>query len=192
MSNTFKGESLKPIAVLTVICVVVAALLAAINTVTGPMIEERKNQAIKESLLLVMPDGEFANESDVLRADAPKTVKGVYTEKNGKGYVVVLSTNKGYTGKEIGLTVAIGTDGKIIKAVITQNEESIVPSNMKPGGSYGDAYKGADADTVADVVTGATVKYTEKAIKNALKDAFDYLDFEISTEKENSQNGGNG
>ena len=177
MSKTFKFENIKPIVVLTLICVVVAALLAAINTVTGPIISDRQNQAVKESLLLVMPDGEFENESDELRADAPETVKEVYTEKNGKGYVVILSTNKGYTGKNIGMTVAIGTDGKIIKAVITQNEESIVPADLKPGGSYGDAYKGADADTVADVVTGATVKYTEKAIKNALKDAFTYLDF---------------
>ena len=177
IKKIFSKSNLAPVIVLSVICLSVALILGLVNMLTSPEIERRNAAAVKESLSIVMEDGEFNSKADELRADAPETVKAVYTEKNGKGYVVVLSTNKGYTGKEIGITVAISTEGKIIKSVITKNEESIVPADLKPMGTYGNAYTDATADTVADVVTGATVKFTEAAIKSALEDAFAYLDF---------------
>ena len=177
IKKIFSKSNLAPVIVLSVICLSVALILGLVNMITSPEIERRNAAAVKESLSIVMEDGEFNSKPDELRADAPETVKAVYTEKNGKGYVVVLSTNKGYTGKEIGITVAISTEGKIIKSVITKNEESIVPADLKPMGTYGNAYTDATADTVADVVTGATVKFTEAAIKSALEDAFAYLDF---------------
>jgi len=172
MKKIFTKKNLLPVIVLTLICLIVAALMASVNMITKPEIEERNAKKIKESLEIVMPDGEFGSEADPLPKDAPETVKQIFTEKNGKGKVVVLETTKGYTGKPIGITVAIDPDGKIIKSVITRNEESIVPSNMKPMGSYGDAYTGASADEVLDVVTGATVSFSEGAIKDALFDAF--------------------
>ena len=173
----FTKENLKPLIVLSGICLTIAIVLGLVNFFAAPVIEERNAAAVKESLSIVMPDGEFGAKPDELKANAPETIKNVYTEKSGKGYVVVLVTTKGYTGKEIGLTVAIDTEGKIIKAVITKNEESIVPSNMKPMGTYGDAYTDATAETVTDVDTGATVKFSESAIKGALTDAFVYLGF---------------
>ncbi|MBE6634676.1 MAG: hypothetical protein E7617_00560 [Ruminococcaceae bacterium] len=171
----FSKKNLMPVAVLSVICIAVALLLGVANLITAPEIERRNNEAIFESLRIVIPDGEFNPEPDPLRDDAPETVKKVYTEKTGKGTVIILETTKGYTGKAIGITTAIDNDGKIINTVITKNEESIVPPSLKPMGTYGDAYKDATADTVADVETGATVRYTEAAIKGALKDAFTYL-----------------
>jgi plastocyanin len=170
-------KTLMPILVLVSICVIVAALLGVVNSFTAPEIKAANAAKVKESLDIVMPDGSFGEAPDELRDNAPETVKEVYTDKNGKGHVVVLKTNKGYTGKDIGITVAIDTEGKIIKAVVTQNEESIVPPELKPMGSYGDSYVGADADTALDLVTGATVKFTESAIKNALYDAFTYLGY---------------
>ena len=142
IKNAFKKENLMPVAVLVSICIIVAALLGAVNMLTSPVIETASAEAIKESLSIVMPDGEFGSESDALREDAPDTVKQVFTEKAGKGTVVVLLTNKGYTGNDIGITVAIDTEGKIIKAVVTKNDESIVPSSMAPGGDYGDSFIG--------------------------------------------------
>lgn len=164
-----------PIVILSVICIIVAALLGGVNYFTSKVIEERNNQAIIDSLKIAFPDGDFNPTPDELKGNAPATVKSVYTEKNGKGHVVILSTTKGYTGKAIGITVGIDNDGKIVKAVITENGESIVPQNMRPFGSYGDAYIGAGVDDVADVETGATVKFTETAIKDALKDALRYI-----------------
>ena len=168
-------KNLMPVIILTAICIIVAALLAAVNALTAPIIDDRNNAAINESLGKVMEGGKFNSEPDELKDGAPQTISKVYTEKNGKGTVVVLVTNKGYTGKNIGITVGIGSDGKITGMQITQNEESIVPSELKPGGSYGDNYIGAGADDIPELETGATVKFTESAIKNALNDAFVYL-----------------
>ncbi len=175
--NLMKKENLKPVLVLTLICVISALLLAGVNAITSPFILNANKTAIKESLNKVMKDGEFNDSPDALSQDAPAVIKEIYTEKNGKGKVVIVSTNKGYTGKEIGFSVAIDNDGKIINLVITKNEESIVPAILKPDGNYGESYKGVDADGIDKVVTGATVKYTEKAIKDALKEVFVYLDF---------------
>jgi len=169
-------KNIMPVVVLVVICIVVAAILGIVNMITAPIIAEKNNEAIKESLGKVMPDGEFDPEPDPLR-NAPETISQIFTEKNGKGTVVVLLTKKGYTGKNIGLTVAIDTEGKITGMVITQNDESIVPEELKPYGNYGDLYVGAGASDIATLETGATVSYTESAIKNAVTDAFVYLGF---------------
>ena len=170
-------KNIMPVVVLTAICVVVAALLGAVNLLTSPIIAERNDAAIQESLEKVMPGGLFNAEPDKLGADAPETVVKAYTEKTGKGTVVVLLTNKGYTGNAIGLTVGIDSDGKITGMVVTQNNESIVPNELKPGGTYGNHYVGAEAQDIPELSTGATVVYTEGAIKNAVTDAFVYLGF---------------
>lgn len=170
-------ENLKPILVLTLICLICALLLAGVNAITAPLIDAANKSAIKDSLQKVMKDGEFNDSPDSLTGEVPAVIKEIYTEKNGKGKVVIVSTNKGYTGKDIGFSVAIDNEGKIINLVITKNEESIVPAILKPDGGYGESYKGVGADGIDKVVTGATVKFTEKAIKDALRDVFVYLDF---------------
>jgi Na+-translocating ferredoxin:NAD+ oxidoreductase RnfG subunit len=170
-------KNLMPIIVLTAICITVAAILAAVNALTEPKVRERNEAAVSASLSAAMPGGQFNAEPDELKDNAPETITKVYTEKNGKGTVVVLLTNKGYTGKNIGFTVGIDADGKITGLQITQNEESIVPPELKPNGSYGDFYVGAGSDEIPELSTSATVVYTEGAIKSALEDAFIYLGF---------------
>ena len=170
-------KNLMPVIVLTAICIIVAALLGAINAITEPEIEERNEAAISASLSQAMPGGQFNSEPDELKEGAPATITKVYTEKNGKGTVLVLVTNKGYTGKNIGLTVGIDAEGKITGLQITQNEESIVPPELKPNGSYGNHYVGVGVDEVPELVTGASVVFTEGAIKGAINDAFVYLGF---------------
>ncbi len=170
-------KNLMPVIILTAICIIVAALLGAVNALTEPEIEERNEAAISASLSKAMPGGQFNSEPDELEPGAPATITKVYTEKNGMGTVVVLVTNKGYTGKNIGLTVGIDAEGKITGLQITQNEESIVPTELKPNGSYGNHYVGIGSDELPELSTGATVVYTEGAIKSALEDAFVYLGF---------------
>ena len=53
-------NNIKSIIVLPVICLVVAALLAAVNFITAPVIEKNAILAAQESLRVVLPDsGEF-------------------------------------------------------------------------------------------------------------------------------------
>lgn len=167
----------KPVIVLTLICIVVAGLLGGVHMLTEGVISGANEAVIKESLKSVMPEGDFDSKPDTLTGEVPETVKAVYTDKKGGGCVVILETNKGYTGKNIGLSVAISNTGSILKMQITKNEESIVPQNMKPMGDYGSLYSGVTAESLMELETGATVKYTEGAIKNAINDAFVYLGY---------------
>ncbi len=179
-------KNIMPVAVLGSICIVVAFLMGLVNMITSPIIREADEKAVKESLSIVMPNGEFNARADELKDGAPKTINAIYTDKNGLGYVAVLTTTKGYTGKAIGITVAFDKDGKIIKAVVTKNEESIVPAELKAGGTYGDKYIGVNAKDVASLVTGATVKFTESAIKGAINDASAYLGFIAASDNTNT------
>lgn len=167
----------KAIIVLVSICAAVALLLAGVNLLTKPVIEAANAELVLQSLKTVMPDGEFNSTPDELKDGAPETVKAVYTEKNGLGHVVMLVTTKGYTGKEIAITVSVTSDGKIGKMVITKNEESIIPPGFEAMGNYGDVYQGASAEDIELITTATPVKFTKDAIKGALKDAFKYLGY---------------
>ena len=69
MSTTKKEPGVAAmIIVLSVICLVVAALLGIINGITAPLIAENNNKTIQESLQVVMPADsydqvEFSDES---------------------------------------------------------------------------------------------------------------------------------
>ena len=160
-----KKKNIVPIIVLSVVCIVVAALLGVINKLTSPIIEEKHRLAVQESLRIVMPTGEFADPEE-LSEDMPDTVVAIYKELNGKGHVVVLKT-QGYAS-EISITVGVDAEGKVTKAVVTAEQET----HNKPGmDSYTDAFEGLDDKGVSGVelFTGATVSST--AIKNAVVDA---------------------
>ena len=65
-------KNMKPTLVLGAICIVVAALLAAVNLIADPIIKDRDAKAAVASLTIVMPDGEFDSVPDTLRPDARK------------------------------------------------------------------------------------------------------------------------
>jgi hypothetical protein len=175
----FTKKELKPVIVLGVICIVVALLVAGVNSFTGKKIEEDKQTAINNSLKDVMPGGDFENvtsEYDLLGT----TVTAVYRDKNGAGHVVTLSTAKGYTGNPILLTVAIadGDDGKgiITGAVVTNNPES---KGTEDTNAFFAALEGKNPDETlgVDLITGVT--YSSTAVRNAALDAFRVLDYDV-------------
>lgn len=166
-----KKQNLMPVIVLTLIGVIVAGLLAVVNMFTEGVIADAENAAIQESLRQVMPDGEFG-VAETLPDDAPKTVKSIYKEKNGKGHVVTL-TSRGYAS-DISITVGVDADGKITKAIVTSEQESHGKGGMK---NYTDNFTGLDAAGVESVelFSGATVSST--TIKNAIYDALVVLGY---------------
>ena len=175
----FTKKELKPVIVLGVICIVVALLVAGVNSFTGKKIEEDKQTAINNSLKEVMPGGNFENvtsEYDLLGS----TVTAVYRDKNGAGHVVTLSTAKGYTGNPILLTIAIadGDDGKgiITGAVVTNNPES---KGVEDTNKFFADLNGKNPDETLDVdlITGVT--YSSTAVRNAALDAFRVLGYDV-------------
>ncbi len=159
-------KNVLPVVVPTAICLVVAVLLGVVNMLTAPVIDEMEQQKVYDSLRVVL-DGTF--EQAQIPEGASETVKAVYKVTDGdtlKGHVVTLVT-KGYAG-DISITVGVDAEGKVTKAVITNQSESHGKSGMN---TYTDRFEGLNAQAAAsqDTFTGATVSST--AIRGAIVDA---------------------
>jgi Na+-translocating ferredoxin:NAD+ oxidoreductase RnfG subunit len=185
----FTKNDIKPVIVLGVIFLVAAVLIAGINVFTAPEVEKREQQAINDSLSAVMPGGEFENvttEFDLIGTSVTAVYKNTATEG---GYVVTLSTAKGYTGNPILLTIAIVdgevvdgvAQGKIVGAVVTSNPESkgVDQTNAFFEGLVG---KNPNETFETDLITGVT--YSSTAVRNAALDAFDVLGYKVPTVEE--------
>lgn len=161
-------ENVKSVVVLTLICLVVAALLAVTNFYTAPIIEANKANSANESLTIVMPDAAGFEELE-LPADKPATVQHIYKETSGLGYVAILSTTSQYSSGEMGITMAVGADGKISGMALTNYMES-----KDFGADYPQTYIGQDS-ALGGVDTVAGVTYSSTAFKDAVTDCFNVL-----------------
>ena len=156
-------NQLKSVLSLTVICAVVAVLLALTNSVTAPKIAEQENAAVNEALKIVLPNGENFQMIDISAFTMPETVIEAYKEDNG-GYVLKLKT-AGY-GSDLILMCGIDKEG-VVQGVsyISGNETLGVEA------TYGEKLKNATVDNIDSVETVAGATKTSKAFKNAAKDA---------------------
>lgn len=154
---------IKSVGALTVICAVIAILLALTNSITAPIIEKNANAAANDALLIVLPDGEEFTSVDLSAYELPATVTEAFTEKNG-GVVVKLTTS-GY-GSDMVIMVGIDGSGTVTGATCLSSNETLGYEK-----TYGENTVGATVDTVdgIDVIAGATK--TTAAYKGAVKDA---------------------
>ena len=153
----------KSVIALTVICGVVAVLLAITNSVTAPIIEKNAASAANEALLIVLPDGEEFTSVDLSAYELPSTVTEAFTEKNG-GVVVKLVTS-GY-GPDMVVMVGVDATGTVTGATCLSSNETL--SYEK---TYGETAIGFTAETIdsLDVISGAT--RTTEAYKGVVRDA---------------------
>ena len=161
-------KNIKPIWVLALICIVVAALLAGVNYVTSPRIREREEAKANAALLVVLP-GAKNFEKLTVTEDYPSGIKNAH--KADLGYVFEVSSK----GKE-NMTVMCGVDnnGALVKLdIITESETP----GYKDGvfdivkGDNG-VYNGKTAENLApELVSGATL--TSNGVYNAVKAALD-------------------
>lgn len=162
------NDSVKSVIALVVICLVVTLALSAVNYVTAPIIAENNANAVQGSFAEALPGADGFDELEPA-ADAPETVKGIYQEKNGLGYVVTLETTSQYSESPMGISVGIGTDGVIKNIVLTNYAET---KNF--GEEYPASYIGQDsALSGVELVSGVT--YSSTAFKNAITDAYTAL-----------------
>ncbi|MBQ2729208.1 MAG: FMN-binding protein [Clostridia bacterium] len=162
------NKSVKSIIVLPLICLIVVALLAAVNHITAPIIERNALIAEQESLRVVLPGSEMFEEQE-LPEDAPATITGVYKEENGKGYAVTVQTTSSYSQNPMTFTVGVDADGKITGVAVTNYSET------KDFGAYPDTFVGKDASLEGvDIVAGVT--YSSEAFKSAVLDVFSVIE----------------
>ena len=124
-SNSFK-ENIQPTLVLTLICLVMTFLLAYVNGVTAPIIEENSIKTANENRAILLPsatDFEAVAEEDLLvYTEGQVWVTECYKATNGTGMVVTVKS-KSFGGI---LTEMIGIDenGAITGVKITAHSDT--------------------------------------------------------------------
>ena len=162
-----KKQAIMPVLVLTIICIVVAALLGGVNELTKDKIAQNALRKEQQSLREVLPGSDLFEEIIAKPDGTPKTIKTIYRETNSLGYVfIVIAPKTDYSSGD--MTISIGvSDGKITGAKITSyNESRDVGKNSYPG-----LFVGKTEDDYANVDTVAGVTYSSKAFKSAIGDA---------------------
>ena len=167
-----KNDNVKSFTVLVAICVVVAALMGIVNSITSPRIEKIEAQKVQDAMLVVLPSGEKFTKLNIESSD--NSVQEIYTEANG-GYVFKISA----TGYASGMIILCGIDANGVVTGTTCIKSSETLEKEK---TYGENFIGKDINNVdsVDTVTGATL--TTSAYKTAIKTALDM--FELLTESE--------
>ncbi len=159
----------KSIIVLTVICLVISGLLAAVNHVTSPIIQKAEEEATNQACRDVMKDASAFEKVSADGSEIPASVKEIYKETTGKGYVFKIA-GKGY---DQGLMVICGidADGKITGTSILSSNETPSIGGQCNSRSFLDRYTGKDSKLEGiNGISGATL--TSNGFKNAVKDAF--------------------
>ena len=156
-------KSLKDVVVLLVICSVFAVVLAAVNSVTAPIIADRLAAAADEAYMAVLPGATGFEDVDISKLSSIPTVKEAKREKSGLGYAIKLET-KGYA---TGLVLIVGVDAN---GVVTG--ATCIASNETWGleTTLGDKFIGKDVNSVVDVEAGVT-SYTVNGYRAAVRDA---------------------
>lgn len=154
---------LKSIISLTVICAVVAALLAATNKLTAPIIEKNAGAAANEALLVVMPDGGDFTAVDMTQYTFPESVLEAYTASNGGGVFKVTAT--GY-GPDMIIMCGVDAGGTVTGAVCLSSNETLGVEK-----TFGETTIGTTADTIDSLATISGATMTTGAYKGAVKDA---------------------
>lgn len=163
-------EYIKPLIVLTGICLFFSAALALVNSVTEPVIAEAAGERAFEAMRSILPEatGFEAIELEPLEG-IPAAVREAYRTENGVGYVFIASAT-GYGG-EISLICAMDNDGRIIKVQTLSHTETVGIGTiiedelfLAPFISAGHSLDGVDT------ITGATV--STRAFIGAVEDVF--------------------
>ena len=161
------NKSVKSIILPVIVVILAFVILFLVNLWTYPLIVESRMQGEVGPAMDVMPNAKGFEE---LKLDnIPSTVKTVYKETSGQGYVVKVSTKAGFTKEAIVFYVAIDGENKVQKINVTE-----YPETRDVGDGYVDTFIGSDSTlSTVDLVAGVT--YSSSAIKNGVADAFKAL-----------------
>ena len=157
--NSTWNDLLKPVVVLTVICIVVSAALAAVNGITAPIIAEAAAKAADANRFELLPEADGFEAIEV----AVDGVTEMHKATNGAGYVISAQGN-GYGGNgSVKVMFAYDNEGNItnVKVVDCSAETPGIGDKIVKEawfteqfiGLNGEAKKGENVDTI----TGTTI-----------------------------------
>ncbi len=161
-------DFIAPIGVLTGLCVIVSASLAAVYGVTTPIIEKRKAEEADKARIAVLSSADAFTKVEM--AEMPEGVVEIYEANNGAGFAVT-AAGRGYGG-EVVVMFGITSDSVIEKIqVLTHAETPGLGTKVVAEPSYLDQYNGKDSNLEGiESVGGATV--SGNAVMSAARSAF--------------------
>ena len=153
-------DLLKPIVVLTIICVVAAGLLGLVNAATAPVIEGRKEAAILEKRQEFFPNATAFTEID---CDIPNVVS-VHEADTG-GYIITVNTG-GYNGT-FPVTVGIDKDGVVVGVSADVSGETANKGTLAGDAEYVEKFIGLEGSAKdVDLIAGATI--SSRAVRDGV------------------------
>lgn len=159
-------EHIKPIVVLTVICIVVSALLGVANGITLPIIERQELLASQKGMRELLPDAtDFTQLTSTVEG-----VTAMYKDDGGSGYIIE-AVAKGNNG-DVNTMVGLDASGKVVGVKVTSHSEDNGIGTRAFEDSHLQLFVGVSesADGV-DKVSGAT--YSSKALQKTVNIAFE-------------------
>lgn len=181
-TSTVKADFVQPILVLTLICLICAALLGFLNGQTEGPIAAKEAEVAAAARKQVLPEAE---DFEKLDAELPAAYEGgitnyvteIYKATNGVGYVFMV-TGDGYGGKKtMSLAVAVDPSGAILKTTTLSDEETPGMGKKTADDDWTNRFVGLTADGVegVDVISGATI--SSNHYKNSIRSVFAAYDF---------------
>ncbi len=164
-----------PVVVLVVICVVCSAVLAALNTVTAPIIEENARLQTLQSYVSVLPDGTDAASLTEFENLTTSGVTGAVSTPDGA--VAVQAAAGGYSGKAVTVYVAFDAAGNITDLLVDASTQTAGIGTKTGEEDFYTGFVGWNAaEPVAngapvDAIAGATV--SSNAVYAAVNAAID-------------------
>lgn len=161
---------LRPILVLTVICLVTSVLLALTNAVTAPIIAATEDATAEAAKREVLPD---ADRFEVVTVSGlPGSITEVDRAVNGCGYVFLITGN-GYGGKDtLHLICGINSDGAITATKTLSHAETAGLGAKVSEPAFQSQFPGKNSNTLSDVATISGATFSSNYYISSIKDAF--------------------
>lgn len=159
-----KNDNAKAIIVLFSFCLIIAVILAAVNLFTAPKIEENNKKAQLDAIDGLIENADFEQVTGY--ENIPKTITGIFRDKNGGGFAITFSTTSQYSSGDMQYAVGITADGKIagIKEISYMESKSY--------GKYPETFIGKQSSDIDSVDAFSGVTYSSEAFRSALRDTF--------------------
>lgn len=144
---------IKPVIVLTIICIVSSALLGATYTMTKDTIDAATKAATDAAMAAVLPGtGSF----EEITVDGVEGVLLAAKESGGLGYAFQVQ-DKGFGGAYV-VMVGIGADGKITGTQLLDNSETPGLGSKTGDAAFTGQFIGKDSALEGvETITGATI-----------------------------------
>ena len=145
--SAFK-ELVLPVIVLVAICLLCSALLAVLNDITAPIIEENTKAETLAAYVSVLPEGTTSDNMTEVENLTTDGVLGAVTTANGD--VAVKAAASGYSGKDVTVYVAFDAEGAVSNISIDASTQTTGIGSKVADDSFASGFVGWNGGEVSN------------------------------------------